>query len=365
MKSNKAMTLIELMLVVAIVGILIVAIQPYFYTLRRAWHHGDSKSDIVQNARIGLDTMVQELRQAQGFSSVTASTDANGRIVFMDKNSNTVEFLKYNDGTQNMLGYVQSSVTSPLAGPIDSLTFRCYTDDALTTTTSTDAIKSVAIELVVADSRGEIASMTFASRVLVRAETMIAGILIINEIMYNPLDSIAGNEDLYYEYIELYNVSSADINLSGWQFNAGGVSDTLVGDCIHGTGSTILPSGSYAVITDQDTKVYDGLPFYGWPHFGFPYFGWPYFGSPYFVPPEAIKLQVTSNTLGNGTLNNSIDTIIISDNTGIVIDSVTYHNSWGGTGNGKSLERISPTGLSNDPSNWEKSVLNGTPGSAN
>lgn len=347
MRIRKGVTLTELMIVVALIGILFVAVQPYFYTLRKTWHQADGRSDILQNARIGLDKMVRELRQATGFSSVTASTEAAGHIAFLDKDSNSVEFKRYNDGTSNMLGFVQGGVTSSLAGPVDSLKFTCYEDDAATVTTTAGAIKIVDIELVVADPRGEIDSQTLSSRALIRSENVEVSLRVVNEVMYNPDDSISGNEDKFYEYIEFYNGTAVDVDFAGWQLTDGGTVDNIIGDAVHGSGATIVPPGGYALITDGDTKVYDGLV--------------------YTVDPAAIRLRVDDNDLVNG-LHNDQDVVIIWDATGTVVDTLSYEDSWGAggsDGNGDSLERISPSSPTNDPTNWEDSVLNGTPGSAN
>lgn len=340
---KKGLTLTELMIVVAIIGVIMVAIQPYFYTLRTSWDLSDRRSDIWQNARIGMDLMLRELRQAKTFSSVTASTEADGRIVFTDQDSNTKEFKRYNDGADDMLGYVSGGDTNSLAGPIDSLKFACYEDDGAALTTDADDIRRVDIELVVADPKGKLSSETLTSKVFIRNAPVIYN-LVINEIMYNPLDSLPGNEDNTYEWVELYNFGATAIDVNGWQFQDGVATDNIVAQ---GMG-TVIPAGGYAVITDQDTDVYD-------------------VGSPFTVDPAAIKLQVDDNSLGNG-LGNASDTITILDNTGATVDSVTYSSSWGAggsNGNGDSLERISTSEASNEPTNWEDSVLNGTPGSAN
>jgi prepilin-type N-terminal cleavage/methylation domain-containing protein len=346
---RKGVTLTELMIVVAVIGVLMVAIQPYFYTLRRAWDYSDRRSDILQNARIGMDMMIRELREAKSFTSVTAAAEINGRIVFIDQDDNSIEFKRYNDGTNNMLGHVTGGNTSALAGPIDSLKFTCYEGDGLTATTNADDIRRVDFELVVADAQGKLDSETLSSKIFIRnASASTAFALVINEIMYNPDDGMSGNEDNTYEWVELYNYGDADIDVSGWQFQDGNATDNLQGDAVHGSGTTVIPAGGYAVITDQDTDVYDG-------------------GSPFTVDPAAIKLQVDDNDLGNG-LHNSSDTITILDDTAATVDSVDYDDSWGAggaDGDGDSLERISTAEASNDPTNWEDSVLNGTPGSAN
>ena len=344
---RKAVTLTELMIVVAIIGILFVAVQPYFYTLRKTWHLSDGRSDMLQNGRIGLDKMVKQFREATALTSITASAEAAGHIVFRDKDDNQVEFKRYNDGVNNMLGFVQSDVTSPLAGPIDSLKFTGYEEDGVTITTDDADIRSIAIELVVADPRGEISAMTLSSRVFIRVEPVPFIVRSVNEIMYNPDDSISGNEDKYYEYVEFYNGTPDPIDFAGWQLSNGGFVDDIIGDSVYGDGSTIVPSGGYALITDGDTKVYDGLV--------------------YTVSAEAIRLRVDDNNIANG-LHNHSDSVIILDSDGNAVDSITYEDSWGAGGSdglGDSLERISASGPPNDPANWEDSVLNGTPGYAN
>ena len=82
-----------------------------------------------------------------------------------------------------------------------------------------------------------------------------------------------------------------------------------------------------------------------------------------YVDLDAIRLSSGDNQIGNG-LTDSGDTVTVTDGSA-TIDSVTYDDSWGGDGDGTSLERIDPQGLSNDVDNWQSGPQNGTPGSAN
>jgi len=82
-----------------------------------------------------------------------------------------------------------------------------------------------------------------------------------------------------------------------------------------------------------------------------------------YVNINAVRLGVGDNKIGNGLINTG-DTVAITDGNTIV-DSVTYDDTWGGDGDGTSLERIDPQGPSNDQSNWTSEPQNGTPGSAN
>src|SRR5262249_1775728 len=45
--------------------------------------------------------------------------------------------------------------------------------------------------------------------------------IVINEIMYHPLQPALGPEPLGEEYIELYNIAPTNVNLAGWHFNKG------------------------------------------------------------------------------------------------------------------------------------------------
>ena len=346
--KNKGVTLLEMILVVAIIGVIFIAIVPFFYTINQSWGVAERKSALLQNARIGLDKINRELKEAKSIVSVTTASDINGHLVYSDQSNNQKEFLRYTDGTNYLLGYVENQVTYPLAGPLDSLIFTCYQADAVTQTINNSEIRNIKIEMILSDDQNKISPQTLSTYVSLRIEPSVIT-LVINEIMYNPEDSIQGNEDNTYEYIELYNNTDTAIDVAGWIVQgSGSETDIIVGDAGNGTGTTLIPAFGYALITDTDTKIYDQ-------------------GSPFTVAAAAIKLQVNDTKIISG-LNNASDTITLSDSTQTEVDSVTYFDTWGqgaSDGNGSSLERISATAPSYDSNNWEDSVLNGTPGFAN
>lgn len=166
--------------------------------------------------------------------------------------------------------------------------------------------------------------------------TFQAGDLVINEIMYN----LEGADD-NHEWIELYNKSANIITLTGgnngWKFSDGS-NHMLNEPPTNGSqGLMAIPVGGYAVLADNaSTFLADHSGFSG-----------------------AVIDTVMS-------LRNSTSTIKISTPDGTIIDEVTYYNSWGANGNGKTLERKTATGGSNDSANWAQSSVNGgTPGAAN
>ena len=167
--------------------------------------------------------------------------------------------------------------------------------------------------------------------------TFQAGDLVINEIMYDleGSDTINGKSR---EWMEIYNNSGHEIILtggsSGWRFSDG--SNHLLNEPA-AQGYMAIPAGGYAILAgDAATFLIDHSGFGGT------------------VIDTVMSLKNTSATLK------------ISAPDGTIIDEVTYNSSWGANGNGKTLERKSASGGSNDAANWSfSSVDGGTPGAVN
>ncbi len=135
------------------------------------------------------------------------------------------------------------------------------------------------------------------------------------------------------EFIEIYNRSSKVFDLSTWTLSDGTSNASL--------GSYTLLPGTYLILcATGNVNLF----------------------SPF------------GNTLGIGSfpsLNNSGDDLSLRDNTGRLIDRVTYSDSWykdvSKQDGGWTLERIDPGFPCNDGRNWAASnnVQGGTPGSVN
>ena len=342
--KESGLTLMEVTIVVAVVAMLIVAISPFIRTSYQAWDVGDRRMEVIQNARVGMDKMVSDLRQATAFNDVTDYDEDNGRIEFEILDENGVRhtrrffsedsWLKVWDRNEdNSTVEINDQV---LAGPINTLKFTCYDENGVECnppgTVEVDEIRSVEITIEIADEDGEISPITVTSRAFPRTK-MMNPTLVIDEIMYNPSGSDAKDE-----WIEIYNTTSDNISMAGYQLQDGSQTDNLEGDDVNGDGSMTIPAGGYAIITDKDTEVYDGT------------------FSPYPLLADAVRLRVDDNNIGNGLGNNG-DTITLLNDVGDTVDSVAYDDSWGGDGNGESIERINPTGSSGSQSNWEDSGL--------
>ncbi len=156
----RGVSLIEVLIVLSMVGMLIVAISPHLRSGRQVWEVvGDRHADVVQNARIGMDKMVREIRQAQGLNVADSSY-----IEFVDKDSNDMKF-------QLNAQYLECGPPDSLAvlaGPANNLSFTYYEEDAVTTTTSLGDVRSVLIQLTTLDSEGKVDSVALSSRVFIR-----------------------------------------------------------------------------------------------------------------------------------------------------------------------------------------------------
>src|SRR3954467_10555105 len=65
-----------------------------------------------------------------------------------------------------------------------------------------------------------VTSLSFLAGFLVALPTF-GQPVVINEIMYHPLQPAFGAEPLGQEFIELYNRSGTNVSLTGWHFNKG------------------------------------------------------------------------------------------------------------------------------------------------
>lgn len=156
-------------------------------------------------------------------------------------------------------------------------------------------------------------------------------VVVINEIMYRPGGVLL--EDRIYEFVEIYNTSGKNLDLSGWRINGYVFSQANVWN---------LSPGGYAIIGVNDSNLLN----------------W------YIVPKSVVYVKTNSTGLGTRSidLNNSKDVVEIRNNNGVILDRIEYSSDWGGLGYDDlfisyrySLERKSFLDLSQDQENWKES----------
>lgn len=158
-------------------------------------------------------------------------------------------------------------------------------------------------------------------------ETAVKGDILISEIMVDPSPMIGLPE---LEFIEIYNKSTKYIDLSGWKLGDQSGDGTI--------SSGFINPGQYKILC-ATASVTD-----------FP-------GS--------------SGVSSFPSYNNSSDDVVLKDNSGILIDKVSYTDDWYQDpvkqDGGYTLELINPNDPCSDASNWIASNNNngGTPGTQN
>ncbi len=169
--------------------------------------------------------------------------------------------------------------------------------------------------------------------------------VVINEIMFHPLQPAVGPEPIAEEYIELYNRATTNVSLAGWSFTKG-ITFTF-------PPNAFIAAGGYAVVAANTIALDNRYPF-------------------------------VDNMYGNwvGSLADSAETIELQNAAGLTIDKVSYADDgdWGirrrspnlggirgwiwtsaADGLGRSMERRNPALTGDSGQNWLPSTGDGTP----
>jgi hypothetical protein len=182
-----------------------------------------------------------------------------------------------------------SSLDGPLAGAVSAAGQSVLVTGALTAGTHT-------IELSVTDGEGETGADALTVIVLddeppVGAEP---GDLVFSELNVNP----EVVDDLYGEWVELYNTSGSTIDLAGYTFHDLDYDRFVLG-------SVVVPAGAYVVLcASADLGLNGGVSCDG----------------------TFVRTEYGGN--GAMALGNSGDEVVLSRPDGAVIDEVVYDGSW-------------------------------------
>ena len=153
-----------------------------------------------------------------------------------------------------------------------------------------------------------------------------SGSILINEVMFTPVNGEP-------EWVEVFNASNDTINLKDWTVNDvyttpayGKISVDFI----------LLPQTFGVLSKDSSINNYHRI-----------------------IPAQIAKLNLP-------VLNNDADGVVLKDNRVVVMDSILYNSSWGGT-SGYSLERKLLSVPANHQDNWGSSldIEQSTPGRIN
>jgi prepilin-type N-terminal cleavage/methylation domain-containing protein len=141
MEKQKGFTLIELMVVVALLGILGYGIVTFFRNTFRTWWQTSQQIDAQQKARTAMDEMTRFIRQARPVTTIAVGKqigeDDNTMITFTHIDGRQFQYYKSGDSLQRVVDgtttdlvpedlasvyFVLDSTTSPTRVDISTLT---------------------------------------------------------------------------------------------------------------------------------------------------------------------------------------------------------------------------------------------------
>ena len=164
----RAMTLLELVLSMVMITIVFAAVLPQFSAISHNWDIKQGSSEALQNGRVLMDHISRNLSRAKRITAVSASTNPNGYIQFVDYND-------FNDRYDVALSdnYVEYGVVgslSDLAGPVNSFQFTCYDANItlLSPVTDVNVIRLVKVDATVDNSAPKGQDKTFTTWVYLR-----------------------------------------------------------------------------------------------------------------------------------------------------------------------------------------------------
>jgi len=75
--DGKGFTLVEAIFTISILALVLVAMAPFIRTVYISWNLGDRKTELQQNARVGLEMISRSLRQAKRITGIPPSGSGN------------------------------------------------------------------------------------------------------------------------------------------------------------------------------------------------------------------------------------------------------------------------------------------------
>ncbi len=157
------MTFIEVLVATSLLALVVGALMPVLTVGQQTWRHAHRRTEMVQNARIGVDHLLDKLRAAQTFS-VISSTNITFTYFFGDGASVLTADYRLN-GNELEWRYDAPNPFRSLAGPFRSMSVLCFdAAGAALACTSVASVRSVQVSLVAMDPQGEVADITVTAR---------------------------------------------------------------------------------------------------------------------------------------------------------------------------------------------------------
>jgi prepilin-type N-terminal cleavage/methylation domain-containing protein len=214
-KHNKAFTLAEMVIAMAIMVVIMAAILPQFRIIRNSWASSEASANITQNGRVLEEHIIRNLSAAKQLISVSSSATNEGFITFED-NLGIEKQYKFNSG---YVDFNDGTGGAQLAGPVSRFQVSCYSlDDLVTPITDGNNIRFVEVETDFTNSNLLGTDRTFITSAYLR--TNVIGCDIVGHWKLDETSGSIAADSSYSNDGTLYNMSSPGCWVTG-QINNG------------------------------------------------------------------------------------------------------------------------------------------------
>jgi prepilin-type N-terminal cleavage/methylation domain-containing protein len=165
--ARHGLSLLEMMVATAMMATLMASVVVVMRTGFSTWSAQEADIDALENGYGVLRHFVQQLRQADAVTVISAASDTTGDLTFTTatgvvrswSHNGGPEQVYFNNGTSNQL----------LANNIDTLTFTAYEADGVTPTTVVNDIQVVKCAVQITLPQGAGVSRTLSCRAWIRS----------------------------------------------------------------------------------------------------------------------------------------------------------------------------------------------------
>lgn len=160
---RRAVTLMELVIAMAMIGIIFASVLPQFAIINNSWDAKQGIAEALQNGRVLIDHINRNLSKAVRITAVSDFSVTNGYIQFISdvNDSNTY---RYDIGANNYIEYGRIGDLADLAGPVSLLKFTCYDAcDLDTPVTDGNLIRTVKVDATITNSASMGQNKTFTT----------------------------------------------------------------------------------------------------------------------------------------------------------------------------------------------------------
>jgi prepilin-type N-terminal cleavage/methylation domain-containing protein len=144
-QAECGLTLIEMVLVIALTGIIVVTINPYIKINVKGYTDVQQQKMAIQMARIAMNRIMAELKTVKDISDITAVSSSSMTFNIYDENGNFDANIRYRYVSTS--GIVERG-TSRLAEAVQEFGYTYYTASRASTTTIAN-IRSIQIKIAI------------------------------------------------------------------------------------------------------------------------------------------------------------------------------------------------------------------------